>query len=83
MSKTDRMENALIGIGFPYSALGNEAVSYTHLAVYKRQDTLHPVTYRDVQGEWNSDFSFPGAKDVQRFLNENSVVRKNPKNARR
>lgn len=46
-------------------------------------DTLHPVTYRDVQGEWNSDFSFPGAEDVQRFLNENSVVRKNPKNARR
>ena len=24
VSKTDRMENALIGIGFPYSALGNE-----------------------------------------------------------
>ena len=55
----------------------------TFVYAVKGADTLHPVTYRDVQGEWNSDFSFPGAEDVQRFLNENSVVRKNPKNARR
>ena len=62
---------------------GNGYNFYKAYQWLKGADTLHPVTYRDVQGEWNSDFSFPGAEDVQRFLNENSVVRKNPKNARR
>ena len=33
----------------------------------KAHDTLHPVTYRDVQGEWNSDFNCPAPEDVRRF----------------
>lgn len=55
---------------------GNGYNFYKAYQWLKAHDTLHPVTYRDVQGEWNSDFNCPAPEDVRRFLQENTVVRK-------
>lgn len=40
---------------------GNGYNFYKTYQWLKANDTIHPVTYRDVQGEWNSDFVFPDA----------------------
>ncbi len=62
------------------SESGNGYNFYKAYQWLKWADTLHSVSYGDVQGEWNSDFTIPEAENVQRFLDENSVVRNHPKN---
>ena len=61
---------------------GNGYNFYKAYQWLKAHDTLHPVTYRDVQGEWNSDFNCPAPEDVRRFLQENTVVRKSSRGRR-
>ena len=47
---------------------GNGYNFYKTYQWLKAHDSIHPVTYRDVQGEWNSDVAFPDARDARSFL---------------
>lgn len=49
-------------------ASGNGYNFYKTYQWLKQTDTLHPVIYRDVQGEWNSDLKLPDAADVADVL---------------
>lgn len=48
---------------------GNGYNFYKAYRWLKEADSLHAVTYRDVQGEWNSDFEFPRTRDARQLLN--------------
>ena len=43
----------------------------------KAADSLHLVTYRDAQGQWNSDFDFPATRDGRTYLNS-AAAQKQP-----
>lgn len=50
---------------------GDSGNGYNFYKTYqwlKANDTIHPVVYRDVQGEWNSDAELPRPADVQDVL---------------
>lgn len=47
---------------------GNGYNMYKAYQWLKGADSLHHVTYRDVQGEWNSDFPFPQVRDAKTLL---------------
>ena len=47
---------------------GNGYNMYKAYQWLKGADSLHHVTYRDVQGEWNSDFPFPQVRDAKNLL---------------
>ena len=53
---------------------GNGYNMYKTYQWLKQSDSLHYVTYRDVQGEWNSDFPFPETVDAERYLNGSVIT---------
>ena len=48
---------------------GNGYNLYKAYQWLKAADSLHLVTYRDAQGQWNSDFDFPATRDGRTYLN--------------
>lgn len=49
---------------------GNGYNLYKSYQLLKQADTIHPVTYRDVQGEWNSDVAYPTVRDAEEVLRQ-------------
>lgn len=49
---------------------GNGYNLYKSYQWLKGADSIHPVTYRDIRGEWNADFAFPDARDAQALLRQ-------------
>ena len=62
---------------------GNGSNMYKTYQWLKQSDSLHYVTYRDVQGEWNSDFPFPETVDAARYLNGSAATTSKTKSTRR
>ena len=62
---------------------GNGYNMYKTYQWLKQSDSLHYVTYRDVQGEWNSDFPFPETVDAARYLNGSAATTSKTKTTRR
>ncbi len=47
---------------------GNGYNFYKTYQWLKAADSIHPIVYRDVQGEWNADAAFPKAADAEALL---------------
>lgn len=56
---------------------GNGYNLYKAYQWLKAADSLHLVTYRDAQGQWNSDFDFPATRDGRTYLNS-AAAQKQP-----